>query len=607
MAQEAVSADSWWAAAVTRFNVWELSWTVPRLVCGIRFMRLPRGELIDGGLRLSIRDGEVGSTFEGGGLHWHLDGALFQQRAIEFYEGQGPPPMGDAWLLHLLESVPATADIVSGASLIDASCSALHLLASYLHAEYLMYLMPPEVFSPMFQRMFIIHQKSGLTREDEALPQLVGLLRRWHPMAAALSRMETALAKQAELSQAAELRQQPLLLDIVVARCREDVGWLATRLRRVLYDEWTLSTPGLRVRLLLVERCESPSSLRPLLLEAVRIGALAPGSRTIELREPPGFEHVAYVYYLASGRWRSADFSMFLHAAPFSHLDVGTLDDVLRSLALGTYDVPFVHLNVKRVPAEETRGCTADLLNPALAAWPDAGAGSQEPGDVQTPSGSDADGKPSRASRQQSRALPSHLVSYCCSQFVVARERLEQVPSAFWRSIWRSIAGRRGAANASEGETPSSCAGAARRVRYTHGEGASPVHGLWAITLELAWHWIFGEEALLPTRERDPRLPLFLRVPRARTADEGGPRGALHDRVEVPDWGFDPGWWGTSRLLPDWPGTNLTPASGGSPETVPSVAAVPTAEASEPHWKQRAPAHVKAWAARWAELWESAR
>eukprot|EP00403_Amphidinium_massartii_P038035 CAMPEP_0178453876 /NCGR_PEP_ID=MMETSP0689_2-20121128/45045_1 /TAXON_ID=160604 /ORGANISM="Amphidinium massartii, Strain CS-259" /LENGTH=108 /DNA_ID=CAMNT_0020079745 /DNA_START=710 /DNA_END=1033 /DNA_ORIENTATION=+ len=68
---------------------------------------------------------------------------------------------------------------------------------------------------------------------------------------------------------------------------------------------------------------------------------------------------------------------------------------------------------------------------------------------------------------------------------------------------------------------------------------------LLGVVLEVVFHWLFGEEAILPLREEDVRLPLAFRITRHRTSKEGGPRGEEGDGVTLPDWGFDPGWWGS--------------------------------------------------------------
>eukprot|EP00434_Breviolum_minutum_P000258 symbB.v1.2.000211.t4/scaffold21.1/size436794/30 len=169
------------------------------------------------------------------------------------------------------------------------------------------------------------------------------------------------------------------------------------------------------------------------------------------------------------------------------------------------------------------------------------------------------------------------MSTYCCTQFVVSRKRLERVPDAFWSIptarrkvllrwicclkssgvVWRSLHQRLSVNGTATEGSPAPCRFPAQRVyeQRTQRNGHTDVadFGLWGEVLERAWHWIFGEEPVLPSREADGRLPLFLRIPRVRTDVEGGPRGTLQDRVSLPDWGFDPGFWGTPPIL-----TNVT-------------------------------------------------
>merc|ERR1712076_106694 len=90
-------------------------------------------------------------------------------------------------------------------------------------------------------------------------------------------------------------------------------------------------------------------------------------------------------------------------------------------MSSGKYNVPFLHLNVKRLPLVETRGCFAAILEPALSVWAETAQESEE--------------KPSVPPWQ----LPTELSTYCCTQFVVARARLRHAPLAFWRVVWQSL------------------------------------------------------------------------------------------------------------------------------------------------------------------------
>merc|ERR1712048_1543088 len=79
------------------------------------------------------------------------------------------------------------------------------------------------------------------------------------------------------------------------------------------------------------------------------------------------------------------------------------------------------------------------------------------------------------------------------------------------------------------------------------------------------WHWLFGEPADLPLRETDSRMPLFLRLLRPRSTLDGGPRGAVEDLVSLPDWGFDPGYWGAGRAIRNCTGKAMLVATSPVP------------------------------------------
>ncbi|CAE7569579.1 CPK2, partial [Symbiodinium pilosum] len=134
------------------------------------------------------------------------------------------------------------------------------------------------------------------------------------------------------------------LIDVVIVRCKEDVSWVLDWLARVLRDEWTPEVAGLQMRLLVYEKCFSTQTSEAeamtghqLIDQLLGLGALHPGSMVISLAEPVGFENVAYVHYCMSSQWRDSDFVVFLHGYPFDHTNEKMLDDLLRSMAQGTY------------------------------------------------------------------------------------------------------------------------------------------------------------------------------------------------------------------------------------------------------------------------------
>ena len=94
---------------------------------------------------------------------WVFDGTGFQDRAIQFYEGNGIPPMEDVWLLTLVAAVPTTLknNVMSGSALLELQCSAMVLLCSYLFAEYMVMLAPPAVLLKYFQHTWEVHSRVG--------------------------------------------------------------------------------------------------------------------------------------------------------------------------------------------------------------------------------------------------------------------------------------------------------------------------------------------------------------------------------------------------------------------------------------------------------------
>ena len=47
------------------------------------------------------------------------------------------------------------------------------------------------------------------------------------------------------------------LVDVVIVRCLEDLGWVVDWLKRILRDEWTPEVMGVVVRLVIYEKCQA--------------------------------------------------------------------------------------------------------------------------------------------------------------------------------------------------------------------------------------------------------------------------------------------------------------------------------------------------------------
>ncbi|CAK9087907.1 Calcium-dependent protein kinase 2, partial [Durusdinium trenchii] len=405
--------EKWWDAGQTQMNVWDHSWLTPRLVCGFRFMRVPLSSGLEGKIFIPIPGIDELSANSSGAektesssrdlpadqhLSWVFDGTRFQDRASEFYQERNlPPPMEDVWLLVLIAAVPTTVknNVMSGGDMMELQCSAMVLLSSYFFAEYMIMLVPPAVLLKYFQHTWEVHSRVG---HVESADEMVGHFNSFEPLGLAMERFQEALQARSKVFHCDPLQglqgrsgiscppQSPAfggspvlrpLVDVLIIRCREDLGWVLRWLSRVLRDEWTPEVAGVTVRLVIYEKCDpldnevKPVALdgQQLLAQLLHIGAIHPGSTIIALKEPEGFEHVAYVHYCMSKNWRDSDFVIFLHGFPFDHTNEGMLDDVLRSMVQGTYGVPFVHLNINRLPRIAVEPCLQVLIRPALEAW----------------------------------------------------------------------------------------------------------------------------------------------------------------------------------------------------------------------------------------------
>ncbi|CAE7026823.1 CPK2 [Symbiodinium sp. CCMP2592] len=576
--------ERWWNAGHTQVQLWDHSWLTPRLVCGMRFMRVPPKSSIEGGVFLPLAGMGMGAEEILAAVNtsgtvpklnspeklivWTFDGTEFQERALAFYAG-GKPPMEDVWLLALMLAVPASKhnNVMSGSDMLEFQCSAMVLLASYMYAEYMTLLVPPAVLLKYFQHTWEVHSREGA---PESATEMLSHFSSFEPLNTAMSQFQQILQARRQAFSCAVLGERSCpndlgkeasiirpLVDVVIVRCQEDVSWVLDWLGRVLRDEWTPEVAGLQLRLLVYEKCFSPGDSeteamagQQLIDRLLHLGVLHPGSVAINLAEPQGFENVAYVHYCMSPKWRDSDFVIFLHGYPFDHTNEKMLDDVLRSMAQGTYAVPFVHLNIKRLPRIAVEPCLQELIRPALEAW-------------------HADHQEHGSKLAKVTDLPFDLSTYCCTQFVVARHRIARVPDSFWSAVWRSLHDRLSVNGTAVEGLDWTCRLPAKRVYEQRAErnGHMPIsdYGLWGEVLERAWHWIFGEDALLPPREVDARLPLFLRIPRVRSDVEGGPRGTILDRVLLPDWGFDPGYWGLAPIIGNVTGEATAGSAFSSP------------------------------------------
>ncbi|CAE7032410.1 unnamed protein product, partial [Symbiodinium natans] len=241
----------------------------------------------------------------------------------------------------------------------------------------------------------------------------------------------------------------PKTVDLIIARCKSPLQWL-----------WELDYPA-GSRVFVYDKCNRG-------LEEFRAQTSGlEGIVSLEYRQVAEVSEVimtgectAYLAHLAAGI-RTADFTIFLHDDAPRHIRMPLLSMVLRALRAGTYEVPFLHLAHERYPSYRTP-CLKEVHRQALRV-----------------------------------ELPDRLGTYCCSHFVVRRDRIEAHDPEFYQHLGDMVSQA----------TYGSDRGGACRV------GSKPCY-----VMEFLWHVVFGEPGELPPREEDGRLPLALRYEGGRAS-----------------------------------------------------------------------------------------
>lgn len=277
-------------------------------------------------------------------------------------------------------------------------------------------------------------------------PQTVVASGGW-PIQAAMDRFERTKQKL-------EANTKPQSVDIVVVHCAEDLSWIVT-----------LQLPP-EGRFFLYEKCNSsepvlPGLRFPLIREVI-------SDRNDRLSNLPARRdecngYAAHLSHTSEPDFRVPDYTVFLHGEPADHWNQFTFDYfrlVLRAMSLGRFvDVPFLHLSSPRLVA---------VKNPCLDYVFEFLFG---------------------------RPAKSLLLTYCCSQFVVSRERLKQA--------WTVLPKLR---QLVDGSVPDLCDRVGPSYEQYPGQRLS-----YCFSIEFIWHAIFGENENQPLRSDDARIPLFLR------------------------------------------------------------------------------------------------
>ncbi|CAK9033112.1 unnamed protein product [Durusdinium trenchii] len=384
---------------------------------------------------LSLRPEDAGA----GPLSWRLSAWQFQEDLIDFYNNNGRPPLNPAYFV--VATLPEALQMQ-----ILQECPGLMVASSILIAQARQSAgdcpQAAAVFRQMLRWAYLLSSRDAaflapfdsLVLEEEQIKQLVtqasAMLPGWS--------IEVAMQRflQAHTScrntKLPSHRCEDAKLDIVVAVCNEDLSWLESFAPARF---WVYAKCGLQGHKFLP--CANYEELPNLAMESL-----------------------AYATHMERHYETLADFTLFVQGSPFEHASQRLVEDTVSAVQEGLYDVPFLHMNSRRFLSGSSF-CLRDLYTRLM----------ESPAQV-----------------------PEAFGSYCCSQFMVRRDRIQARPRALYHRI-RSIL---------LGEVPLACA---QDVKYD----PRPRIAVSAL-FEHLWHVVLGESPVLPTRRSDQRLPLFARV-----------------------------------------------------------------------------------------------
>eukprot|EP00928_Gymnodinium_smaydae_P046059 TRINITY_DN30656_c0_g1_i1.p1 TRINITY_DN30656_c0_g1~~TRINITY_DN30656_c0_g1_i1.p1 ORF type:complete len:528 (-),score=112.47 TRINITY_DN30656_c0_g1_i1:79-1641(-) len=246
-------------------------------------------------------------------------------------------------------------------------------------------------------------------------------------------------------------------VDVVVSRCSSSLQWL-----------WEYDYPP-NSRVLVYEKCAKAADAASAAAFAEQVAGLQGVVASVERRfvaeaeavdaEGKGLmtgECTAYLAHIVSAMRENtlADYTIFVHDDGPRHLRLSLLGLVLRGLRSGQRDIGFLHLAHERYPAFRTP-CLKEVYR-----------------------------------RMFNTELSGSLSTYCCSHFVVSRDRIETRSLEFYERLTRLI----------------------NTAPYAkmHGGGCN-IGRKPCYVMEFLWHHVFGEPEELPARSEDATLPLGLR------------------------------------------------------------------------------------------------
>jgi len=238
----------------------------------------------------------------------------------------------------------------------------------------------------------------------------------------------------------------PPSLHIVVARCNTQLMWL-----------WDFDFPP-NTRVFIYEKCNATDW-------ADQASGL-PVDHVVRTMSPDGElmtgECTVYLTHILMEWEQLADYTIFLHDDAPRHIQPGFLNLALRMMNNGMYDVPFLHLTHERY-AQHLSPCFLHAFKAVFG-----------------------------------KELQGPVSSYCCSHFIVSRERILAPGYDMVNQVIQTVH---------------------QGTYTTKGGGICEVGHKPCYLMEFFWHVLFGEDDILPLRSLNTKLPPGLRYEGGRFND----------------------------------------------------------------------------------------
>ena len=306
-------------------------------------------------------------------------------------------------------------------------------------------------------------------------------------------------------------------VEFVIAFCRESIDWL-------------LDIDMPRARVHIVEVCNAPGrhayvatgihDAHPGWLSRARKAFVS--VRTTRVLKDTSRESLAYAQHVFENYESIADFTIFLQGNPWDHVDIFQLQQVLKSLRVGSYNARFLHLgeHYEMAVVDECMNnmyrvlfnTTCDVCRWGCQTLPCSGCqlNHREQTHCFQQTSRFVDDSRSVCSNPYACKIDSlkAFASYANNMFVARKDSVVRKSKHWWGLVY-DLLGERTLEASQFG-----CIAVRDKPNVdasmdADGHGS----GTLAITFEWLWHVVFGEDIIMPRRSHNGRLPLFLRGP----------------------------------------------------------------------------------------------